>query len=62
MTAIGIEKYNIKGFPAPRPITSEAQNEYYTKVLYGLERRGYVSAMQPSRLAKACSKPGGRPA
>jgi hypothetical protein len=42
MTAIAIEKYNIKGFPAPRPITSEAQNEYYTEVLYSLERRGHL--------------------
>jgi HTH-type transcriptional regulator/antitoxin HigA len=46
MTAIVIEKYNIKGFPAPRPITSEAQNEYYTEVLYGLERRGHLSASE----------------
>jgi HTH-type transcriptional regulator/antitoxin HigA len=46
MTAIAIEKYNIKGFPAPRPITSEAQNEYYTEVLYNLERRGHLSAAE----------------
>ncbi len=46
MTAIAIEKYNIKGFPAPRPITSEAQNEYYTEVLYSLERRGHLSASE----------------
>jgi HTH-type transcriptional regulator/antitoxin HigA len=46
MTAIAIEKYNIKGFPAPRPITSEAQNEHYTDVLYSLERRGHLSASE----------------
>src|ERR1700676_744952 len=46
MTAIAIEKYNIKGFPAPRPITSEAQNEHYTEVLYSLERRGHLSASE----------------
>jgi HTH-type transcriptional regulator / antitoxin HigA len=46
MTAIAIEKYNIKGFPAPQPITSEAQNEYYTEVLYSLERRGHLSASE----------------
>ena len=46
MTAIAIEKYNIKGFPAPRPITSEAQNEHYTEVLYRLERRGHLSASE----------------
>ena len=43
MTAVANEKYNIKGFPAPRPITSEAQNEHYTEVLYSLERRGHLS-------------------
>ena len=46
MTAIAIEKYNIKGFPAPRPITSGAQNEHYTEVLYSLERRGHLSASE----------------
>jgi HTH-type transcriptional regulator/antitoxin HigA len=46
MTAIAIEKYNIKGFPAPRPITSEAQNEHYTEVIYSLERRGHLSASE----------------
>jgi HTH-type transcriptional regulator / antitoxin HigA len=46
MTAIAIEKYNIKGFPAPQPITSEAQNEHYTEVLYSLERRGHLSASE----------------
>jgi HTH-type transcriptional regulator / antitoxin HigA len=46
MTAIAIEKYNIKGFPAPRPIASEAQNEHYTEVLYNLERRGKLSAAE----------------
>jgi HTH-type transcriptional regulator/antitoxin HigA len=44
MTAIAIEKYCIKGFPAPRTITSETQNDYYTEVLYDLERRGNLSA------------------
>jgi hypothetical protein len=38
VTAIAVEKYNIKGFRAPRPITSETQNEHYTEVLYNLER------------------------
>ena len=46
MTVIAIEKYNIKGFPAPRPITSEAQNEHYTEVLYSLERRGHLSSAE----------------
>jgi HTH-type transcriptional regulator/antitoxin HigA len=46
MTAIAIEKYNIKGFPAPRPISSEAQNEHYTEVLYNLERRGKLTAAE----------------
>jgi len=45
MTEIVLEKYNIKGFPAPRPITSEAQNEHDTEVLY-LERRGHLSASE----------------
>jgi len=46
MTAIAIEKYSIKGFPAPRPITSEVQNDHYTEVLYNLERRGHLSAAE----------------
>ena len=46
MTAIAIEKYSIKGFPAPRAITSEAQNDHYTEVLYNLERRGHLSAAE----------------
>src|SRR5258708_13137559 len=46
MTVIIIKNYNIKGFPAPRPITSEAQNEHYTEVLYSLERRGHLSASE----------------
>jgi HTH-type transcriptional regulator / antitoxin HigA len=46
MTATAIEKYNIKGFPAPRPITSEAQNEHYIEVLYNLEHRGRLSAAE----------------
>lgn len=46
MTAIAIEKYSIKGFPAPRTITSEAQNDQYTEVLYNLERRGHLSAAE----------------
>jgi HTH-type transcriptional regulator/antitoxin HigA len=44
MTAI--ERYSIKGFPAPRPITSDTQNEHYTEVLYNLERRGNLSAIE----------------
>jgi len=46
MTAIAIEKYNIKGFSAPQPIESEVQNEHYTEVLYNLERRGRLSAAE----------------
>lgn len=46
MTAIAIEKYNIEGFPAPRPIASEAQNEHYTEVLHSQERRGHLSASE----------------
>ena len=46
MTAIAIEKYSIKGFPAPRTITSEVQNDHYTEVLYNLERRGHLSAAE----------------
>jgi HTH-type transcriptional regulator/antitoxin HigA len=46
MTAIAIEKYNIKGFPAPRTITSETQNDHYTEVLYNLERRDHLSAAE----------------
>jgi HTH-type transcriptional regulator/antitoxin HigA len=45
MTAIVIKKY-IKGFPAPQPITSEAQNEHYTEVLCSLERRGHLWASE----------------
>ena len=45
MTVIAIEKYNIKGFPAPRPIMSEAQNEHNTEVLYSLERRGHLASV-----------------
>ena len=41
-----IERYNIKGFPAPRPITSDAQNEHYTEVLYNLERPRNLSAAE----------------
>jgi HTH-type transcriptional regulator/antitoxin HigA len=46
MSVTAIEKYNIKGFPAPRPITSAAQNEHYIEVLYNLERRGRLSAAE----------------
>jgi HTH-type transcriptional regulator / antitoxin HigA len=46
MTVVTLKKYNIKGFPPPRPITSEAQNEHYTEVLYNLERRGHLSAAE----------------
>ncbi len=46
MTVIAIEGYEIKGFSAPRPITSEAQNEHYIEVLYNLERRGHLSAAE----------------
>jgi HTH-type transcriptional regulator / antitoxin HigA len=46
MTAIALEKYNIKGFPAPQPIESEAQNDHYIEVLYNLERRGRLSAAE----------------
>lgn len=37
------EKYTIKGFEAPRPITSDAQNEHYTAVLHKLVMRGQLS-------------------
>ena len=46
MSATAIERYNIKGFRAPQPITSAAQNEHYTEVLYNLERRGRLSAAE----------------
>jgi HTH-type transcriptional regulator / antitoxin HigA len=46
MSVTAIEKYNIKGFPAPQPITSAAQNEHYIEVLYNLERRGRLSAAE----------------
>jgi HTH-type transcriptional regulator/antitoxin HigA len=42
MTATA-ERYVIKGFEAPRPITSEAQNEHYTSVLHDLVMRGNLS-------------------
>jgi HTH-type transcriptional regulator / antitoxin HigA len=42
MTAIA-EKYVIKGFKAPQPITSEAQNEYYTELLHNLVMRGHLT-------------------
>lgn len=41
-----IERYNIKGFPRPRPITSNAQNEHYPEVLYNLVRPGNLSAAE----------------
>jgi len=37
------ERYPIKGFEAPRPITSEAQDEYDTTVLHNLVMRGHLS-------------------
>lgn len=37
------ERYLIKGFEAPRPITSEAQNEHYAFVLHDLVMRGNLS-------------------
>jgi HTH-type transcriptional regulator / antitoxin HigA len=37
------EKYTIKGFEAPRPITSKAQNEHYTTVLHDLVMRGHLN-------------------
>lgn len=46
MSVTAVEKYNIKGFPAPQPITSAAQNEHYIEVLYRLERRGRLSAAE----------------
>jgi HTH-type transcriptional regulator / antitoxin HigA len=46
MSVTTIEKYNIKGFPAPQPIASDAQNEHYTEVLYSLERGGRLSAAE----------------
>jgi HTH-type transcriptional regulator / antitoxin HigA len=46
MSVTMIEKYSIKGFAAPQPITSEAQNERYAEVLCKLERRGKLSAAE----------------
>lgn len=46
MSVTAIEKYNIKGFPAPQPISSSAQNEHYIEALYNLERRGRLSAAE----------------
>ena len=37
------ERYTIKGFGAPRPITSEAQNEHCTTVLHDLVMRGRLN-------------------
>ncbi len=37
------ERYTIKGFGAPRPITSEAQNKHYTTVLHDLVMRGHLN-------------------
>lgn len=46
MSVIAIEKYNIKGFPAPRPIASDEQNDHYTEVLYRLERKDRLTASE----------------
>jgi HTH-type transcriptional regulator/antitoxin HigA len=46
MSVTAIEKNNIKGFPAPRPITSAAPAEHYAEVLYNLEHRGRLSAAE----------------
>jgi len=37
------ERLTIKGFEAPRPITSEAQNEHYTTVAHDLVMRGHLN-------------------
>ncbi len=37
------ERYTIKGFEAPRPITSEVQNAHYTSVLHDLVKRGHLN-------------------
>jgi len=37
------QRYSIKGVDAPTPITSDAQLDHYTDVLYKLERRGNLS-------------------
>jgi HTH-type transcriptional regulator/antitoxin HigA len=44
MSATAIDKYSIKGFPAPEKIMSDEQNDHYTEVLYKLERRGHLSS------------------
>lgn len=46
MNATLTDRYNIKGFPAPRPITSAVQNEHHTEVFYNPERRGHLSAAE----------------
>jgi HTH-type transcriptional regulator/antitoxin HigA len=40
------ERYTIKGFDAPSPITSEAQNEYYTGLLHDLAMRRDLTAKE----------------
>ncbi|MGB9432345.1 MAG: hypothetical protein WBQ89_08895 [Candidatus Acidiferrum sp.] len=37
------ERHTIKGFGAPRPITSEAQNEHYITVPHDLVMRGHLN-------------------
>jgi hypothetical protein len=39
-------RYTIKGFGAPRPITSEAQTEHYTTVFNDLVMRGHLNQKQ----------------
>lgn len=39
-----IEKYDIDGFSAPGPITSDRQLDVYTETLYKLERMPKLSA------------------
>jgi HTH-type transcriptional regulator / antitoxin HigA len=40
------ERYAIKGFDAPSPITSETQNEYYTGLLHDLAMRRDLTAKE----------------
>lgn len=41
-----VDRYDIDGFVAPQPISSDAQNDCYTEALYGLERRGNLTAAE----------------
>jgi HTH-type transcriptional regulator / antitoxin HigA len=40
------ERHAIKGIPAPSPITSEAQNKHYTKILHDMVMQRNLTAAQ----------------